>query len=122
MKIKILLWFSCIFIVFVGVLLYLIPVRPEVIIKNNSKNSLYISSGEGKYGVEPDISEVEKIMRAEPEVVAVGKEFRFKPSFMSLIRKDVAIDIGWRTDGRYEYNSIGGGITFYYLLNGVFVP
>lgn len=70
---------------------------------------MYISSGEGKYGVEPDIFEVEKIMRAKPDIVTAGKEFRFKPSFMSLIRKDVIIDIGWRIGGRYEYNSSGGG-------------
>lgn len=88
---------------------HVIPIRPVVTITNNTNESLFVYAGESVYGVEPEPDEVERIVRSQPEVIAPGKKFELTASFISLIRNDATIDIGWRIGGQYEYNSTGGG-------------
>lgn len=88
---------------------YFVPLRPVVTITNNTGKVMYIYAGESIYGVEPEPDEVVEIVKSKPDVLASGKELKLTASFMSLIRKDAAIDIGWRIGGQYEYNSTGGG-------------
>lgn len=110
MKKKIVL--GCI-VFFLGGLLVLIahifPIRPFVTIINNTNKPLFIYAGESIYDVDPEPEEVERIVRSKPEIIAPGEQYEFTASFISLIRKDAAIDVGWRIGGRYEYNSTGGG-------------
>ncbi|UNA36015.1 hypothetical protein LRM35_00320 [Klebsiella variicola subsp. variicola] len=61
------------------------------------------------YNVEPEPDEVARIVRSKPEIIAPGKSVKIKASFTSLIRKDAALDIGWRVGGQYEYNAAGSG-------------
>lgn len=109
MKKKMILFLCCIFFGMLFIVAHVIPVRPVVTVKNNTSKSLYIYMDESIYGVEPEPDEVEEIVKSKPEVIAPGKEFKLTASFMSLIRRDAAIDIGWRMGGAYEYNSTGGG-------------
>ncbi|HDK9818598.1 TPA: hypothetical protein PVT08_004922, partial [Klebsiella pneumoniae] len=64
---------------------------------------------ESIYNVEPEPDEVARIVRSKPEIIAPGKRVKIKASFTSLIRKDAALDIGWRVGGQYEYNAVGSG-------------
>lgn len=109
MKKKIILLFSCVFLGVILMTVFLLPVRPVVIIKNNTRESLYIFAGESILGVEPEPDEVETIVKSKPEVLLPGKKLKLTASFTSLIKKDATIDIGWRMGGPYEYNSTGGG-------------
>jgi hypothetical protein len=101
------------YIVFFSGLLVLIahifPIRPFVTITNNTNKPLFIYAGESIYDADPEPEEVERIVRSKPEILAPGEKGKFSSSFISLIRKDAAIDIGWRVGGQYEYNSTGGG-------------
>lgn len=101
----------CIVLFLGGVFLiaHVIPIRPVVTIINNTSKPLFVYAGESVYDVGPEPDEVEQIVRSKPDVIASGKKIAFTASFMSLIRKDAAIDIGWRIGGQYEYNSNGGG-------------
>ena len=101
------------YIVFFSGLLVLIvhafPIRPFVTITNNTNKPLFIYAGESIYDVDPEPEEIERIVRSKPKIIAPGQISQFTASFISLIRKDAAIDIGWRIGGQYEYNSTGGG-------------
>ena len=89
---------------------HVIPIRPVVTIINNTSKPLFVYAGESVYDVDPEPDEVEQIVRSKPDIIASGKKIAFTASFMSLIRKDAAIDIGWRIGGQYEYNSNGGAV------------
>lgn len=109
MKKKIVL--GCIFL-FWGLLImiaHIIPIRPVIVIENNTNESMFVYAGESIYNIEPAPDEVEGIIRSKPEIIAPGKKMKFTSSFISLMRKDAAIDIGWRVGGKYGYNSNGGG-------------
>lgn len=97
---------------------HIIPIRPVIVIENNTNESMFVYAGESIYNIEPAPDEVEEIIRSKPEIIAPGKKMKFTSSFISLMRKDAAIDIGWRVGGKYGYNSNGGGAEFYSLLNG----
>ncbi|WP_223824763.1 hypothetical protein [Enterobacter bugandensis] len=109
MKSKMALFIIICFLGFLVLISHVIPIRPSVTIINYTNKSLYIYAGESIYNVDPEPDEVEKIVKAKPEVIAPGGKGEFKASFISLFRKDAAIDIGWRIGGQYEYNSTGGG-------------
>lgn len=86
-----------------------IQIRPVITIVNNTGKVLYIYKTESVYGVEPEPYEVGEIVKSRPRILVAGKKFKLTTSFMSLLKKDAEIDVGWRVGGRYEYNSIGGG-------------
>lgn len=109
MKKKLIL--GCI-ILFSGLLVLVVhvfPIRPFVTITNNTNKHLFIYAGESIYDVDPEPEEVERIVRSKPKIIAPGEKSEFTASFISLIRRDAVIDIGWRIGGQYEYNSVGGG-------------
>ncbi|HBR2030419.1 hypothetical protein N5I82_17120 [Klebsiella quasipneumoniae] len=86
-----------------------IPIRPVVVVINNTNETIFVYAGESIYNVEPEPDEVARIVRSKPEIIAPGKRVKIKVSFISLFRKDAALDIGWRIGGQYEYNAAGGG-------------
>jgi len=109
MKKKIVLGYIVFFLGLLVLIAHFLPIRPFVTITNNTNKPLFIYAGESIYDVDPEPEEVERIVRSKPEVLAPGEKNKFTASFISLIRKDAAIDIGWRIGGQYEYNSTGGG-------------
>jgi len=108
-KKKVVLVYIAFFLVLLVVASHIIPIRPVIVIANNTNKPLFVYAGESIYNVEPEPEEVERIVRSKPQVIASGKKIKITSSFMSLIRKDAAIDIGWKVGGQYEYNSFGGG-------------
>ncbi|MCL5502009.1 hypothetical protein M5Y49_25455 [Escherichia coli] len=104
---KSILTFTFLFVA--SLVFYFIPIRPVVIVQNTTKERLYLHSAESVYGIEPTPEEVNKIMRAHPEIIEPGEEIRIKSSFSSIIMDDYELSIGWSTGGRFEYNSNGGG-------------
>ncbi|WP_313108892.1 hypothetical protein [Atlantibacter sp.] len=108
-KKKIVLVYIAFFLGLLVVASHIIPIRPVVVIANNTDEYIFVYAGESIYNIEPEPEEVERIVRLKPKIIASGKKIKITSSFMSLIKKDVAIDIGWRVGGQYGYNSIGGG-------------
>ncbi|HEB5032361.1 TPA: hypothetical protein R0E57_005071, partial [Klebsiella pneumoniae] len=97
------------FIAVLVLVAHFIPIRPVVVIINNTNETIFVYAGESIYNVEPEPDEVVRIVRSKPEIIAPGKRVKIKASFTSLIRKDAALDIGWRVGGQYEYNAAGSG-------------
>ncbi|EIW8844672.1 TPA: hypothetical protein RRI29_004936, partial [Klebsiella pneumoniae] len=97
------------FIAVLVLVAHFIPIRPVVVIINNTNETIFVYAGESIYNVEPEPDEVARIVRSKPEIIAPGKRVKIKASFTSLIRKDAALDIGWRVGGQYEYNAAGSG-------------
>ena len=83
------------FIAVLVLVAHFIPIRPVVVIINNTKETIFVYAGESIYNVEPEPVEVARIVRSKPEIIAPGKSVKIKASFTSLIRKDAALDIGW---------------------------
>lgn len=109
MKKKIAMGYLVLFSGLLVLISHIFPIRPFVTITNNTNKPLFIYAGESIYGVDPEPEEVERIVRSKPEIIAPGEKSKFTASFISLIRSDAALDIGWRIGGRYAYNSTGGG-------------
>lgn len=107
MKKKSILTFT--FLLIAIVVVYLIPVRPVVIIQNTTKERVYLHTTESVYGIEPTPEEVDKIMKARPDIIEPGEEVKIKSSFSSIIMDDYELNIGWSTGGQFEYNANGGG-------------
>ena len=97
------------FIAVLVLVAHFIPIRPVVVIINNTNETIFVYAGESIYNIEPEPDEVARIVRSKPEIIAPGKRVKIKASFTSLIRKDAALDIGWRVGGQYEYNAAGSG-------------
>lgn len=107
-KSKILL-ILCLSILLLSVLIGFVPIRPFVIIKNDTDKQIYLYSSEGVHGLEPTPDEVEKIIRQKPNIIEPGETIKLTLSFMSLIKENIEFNIGWRIGGQYEYNSAGSG-------------
>ncbi|WP_312995924.1 hypothetical protein [Leclercia sp.] len=99
MKKKIILGYIVFFSGLLVLIVHIFPIRPFVIITNNTNKSLFIYAGESIYDVDPEPEEVERIVKSKPKVIAPGEKSEFTASFISLIRRDAAIDIGWRVGG-----------------------
>lgn len=54
-------------------MIHFIHLRPVINLKNSTSKTLYVYAGESIYGVEPEPDEVDRIVRAKPEVIAPGK-------------------------------------------------
>lgn len=106
---KIRLIFIMFFLGLLVLVAQVIPIRPVITIINHTNKYIYVFAGVSVYNVDPDPGEVERIVKAKPEIIAPGGESVFTPSFISLFRKDAAIDISWRVGSQYEYNQTGGG-------------
>ncbi|MFS7711023.1 hypothetical protein ACJ8BA_26765, partial [Klebsiella pneumoniae] len=65
-----------------------IPIRPVVVIINNTNETIFVYAGESIYNVKPEPDEVARIVRSKPEIIAPGKRVKIKASFTSMIRKD----------------------------------
>ena len=88
------------FIAVLVLVAHFIPIRPVVVIINNTNETIFVYAGESIYNVEPEPDEVARIVRSKPEIIAPGKRVKIK---------DAALDIGWRVGGQYEYNAAGSG-------------
>lgn len=86
-----------------------VPLRPVVIVENNTGERIYIYAREGVYGVEPEPDEVDEIVKSKPVIIDAGKVLKIKFSFLSLIRHNVTLDVGWLAQNQYAYNATGGG-------------
>lgn len=53
--------------------------------------------------------EVDKIIKARPDIIAPGQQLRLTTSFFSIISEGYDLNIGWLIGGRYSYNATGGG-------------
>ena len=78
------------FIAVLVLVAHFIPIRPVVVIINNTNETIFVYAGESIYNVEPEPDEVARIVRSKPEIIAPGKRVKIKASFTSLIRKDAA--------------------------------
>ncbi len=45
----------------------------------------------------------------KPDVIDPGETLKLAPSILSLLKKNIRKDTGWRIGGRYSFNSVGGG-------------
>lgn len=98
-----------IFLFIATVVIYLIPVRPAVIVQNATKERVYFRAGESINGVEPSPEEVDKVMRKHPDVIEPGETLKITPSFSAIILEGYELNVGWSTGGQFEYNSTGSG-------------
>lgn len=98
-----------IFLFIATVVIYLIPVRPAVIVQNATKERVYFRAGESINGVEPSPEEVDKVMRKHPDVIEPGETLKIKSSFSAIILEGYELNVGWSTGGQFEYNSTGSG-------------
>lgn len=98
-----------IFLFIATVVIYLIPVRPAVIVQNATKERVYFRAGESINGVEPSPEEVDKVMRKHPDVIEPGETLKITSSFSAIILEGYELNVGWSTGGQFEYNSTGSG-------------
>lgn len=98
-----------IFLFIATVVIYLIPVRPAVIVQNATKERVYFRAGESINGVEPSPEEVDKVMRKHPDVIEPGETLKIISSFSAIILEGYELNVGWSTGGQFEYNSTGSG-------------
>lgn len=98
-----------IFLFIATVVIYLIPVRPAVIVQNATKERVYFRAGESINGVEPSPEEVDKVMRKHPDVLEPGETLKITSSFSAIILEGYELNVGWSTGGQFEYNSTGSG-------------
>ncbi|MCK1970528.1 hypothetical protein ACP26F_16435 [Franconibacter pulveris 1160] len=105
-KILILMFISL--LIFLGVV-RIIPLKPVVIIQNDTNENLYLQADESLFGIEPAPEEVDKIMKARPDIIVPGGELKLTTSFFSVISEGYELNVGWLIGGRYAYNSTGGG-------------
>lgn len=84
-------------------------VKPSIFLYNNTNKIIYVYSSESTYGVEPNEKEVEEIIKMKPDVIDPGETLKLAPSILSLLKKNIRKDTGWRIGGRYSFNSAGGG-------------
>lgn len=98
-----------IFLFIATVVIYLIPVRPAVIVQNATKERVYFRAGESINGVEPSPEEVDKVMRKHPDVIEPGETLKITSSFSATILEGYELNVGWSTGGQFEYNSTGSG-------------
>lgn len=98
-----------IFLFIATVVIYLIPVRPAVIVQNATKERVYFRAGEIINGVEPSPEEVDKVMRKHPDVIEPGETLKITSSFSAIILEGYELNVGWSTGGQFEYNSTGSG-------------
>lgn len=98
-----------IFLFIATVVIYLIPVRPAVIVQNATKERVYFRADESINGVEPSPEEVDKVMRKHPDVIEPGETLKITSSFSAIILEGYELNVGWSTGGQFEYNSTGSG-------------
>ncbi|MGC0958505.1 hypothetical protein WKH22_11490 [Pantoea agglomerans] len=98
-----------IFLFIATVVIYLIPVRPAVIVQNATKERVYFRAGESINSVEPSPEEVDKVMRKHPDVIEPGETLKITSSFSAIILEGYELNVGWSTGGQFEYNSTGSG-------------
>lgn len=98
-----------IFLFIATVVIYLISVRPAVIVQNATKERVYFRAGESINGVEPSPEEVDKVMRKHPDVIEPGETLKIISSFSAIILEGYELNVGWSTGGQFEYNSTGSG-------------
>ncbi|MDJ0087504.1 hypothetical protein [Pantoea allii] len=97
------------FLIISSAMVCFIPVRPVVIVQNTTKERVYLHTTESISGIEPAPEEVDKIMRARPDIIESGEEVKIKGSFSSIIMDGYKLNIGWSVGGEFEYNANGGG-------------
>lgn len=87
----------------------IIPLRPVVIIQNDTNEILFLQADESLFGIEPEPEEVDKIMKSYPDTIVPGGEVKLTTSLFSVILEGYEFNVGWLIGGRYAYNSTGGG-------------
>ena len=87
----------------------LIPLRPVIFVQNATSERVYIRADELIYGVEPDPEEVEKIIKAKPDIVEAGENIKLTASFFPIIKDGYVFNIGWLTGGRRSFSANGSG-------------
>lgn len=98
-----------IFLLIVLCVIRIIPLRPVVVIQNETNASLYLQADESVFGIEPTPEEVDKIMKARPDIIVPGGEIKLTTSFFSIMSEGYEFNVGWLIGGRYSYNATGGG-------------
>lgn len=71
-------------------------VKPSIFLYNNTNKIIYVYSSESTYGVEPNEKEVEEIIKMKPDVIDPGETLKLAPSILSLLKKNIRKDTGWR--------------------------
>ena len=107
MQKTVILTFIFLFIAIVAI--YLIPIRPSIIVQNATKERVYLHANESICGVEPTPEYADKIMKNPPDVIEPGETLKLMASFSSIMMESYELNIGWSTGGQFEYNSTGGG-------------